>query len=112
MPKEINLILGERVKLLRNSLGLTREDFAEEVSVSTRFLAELESGRVGVSIATLKAIATEFNVTADFLLGISNPDEIELTKQSIISKINQLNETQLKGVNDIIDSITVMLKSK
>ncbi len=55
--KDINLILGERVKLGRKANNLTREKLAELVDVSPRFLAEVEAGKTGVSLQTLKNIS-------------------------------------------------------
>lgn len=112
MQKEINAVLGERVKEYRKVRGYTREVFAEKISVSTRFLADVESGKVGVSISTLKNISLELNVSADFLIGITSPDESNLTRDTIISKINSLNDEYLENVNMILDGIVNLTKIK
>lgn len=105
MQKEINQILGERVKLLRKKNGYTREEFAEKISVSSRFLADLESGKVGVSISTLKIIAQQLNTSSDYLIGITNLNEESLIKSSIIYKINNFPDNQLPTLEKIIDGI-------
>lgn len=104
MQKEINRILGERVKECRKSKGYTRENFSEIISVSTRFLADVESGKVGVSISTLKSIATALNVSSDFLIGIS-PEENkeELLRKAIIAKINMIDSSYLKDIDTVLD---------
>lgn len=106
MQKEINKILGERVKECRKSKGYTRENFSEIISVSTRFLADVEGGKVGVSISTLKSIATALNVSADFLIGIS-PEENkeELLRKGIIAKINMIDSSYLKDVDTVLDCL-------
>ena len=50
--KDVNIILGERIRLGRKANNLTREKLAELIDVSPRFLAEVESGKVGVSLQT------------------------------------------------------------
>lgn len=72
MKKEINVTLGERIRTLRKKKGYTREFFAEKLSVSTRFLATVESGEAGVSISTLKNIALLLDTSSDYLIGITN----------------------------------------
>ena len=77
--KDVNMTLGERVKLTRNTNKITREKLAELIDVSPRFLAEVESGKVGVSLQTLKNLSMALSISTDYLLGLDNE-----------SKLNQL----------------------
>ncbi len=70
--KDINIILGERVRVRRNMIKLTREKLAEMVNVSPRFLADVEAGKVGVSMETLKLLSIALQVSSDYLLGIKD----------------------------------------
>lgn len=44
-PK-INRELGEKIRTVRKARGYTREALAERIDVSSRFLAEIEAGKV------------------------------------------------------------------
>lgn len=68
--------IGQRLAELREQKGLTKEELAERVGVSTSTLSRLESGQIQkFSDEMLTALAREFNVSADFLLGLTNiPD--------------------------------------
>lgn len=68
--------IGQRLAELREQKGLTKEELAERVGVSTSTLSRLESGQIQkFSDEVLTALAREFNVSADFLLGLTNiPD--------------------------------------
>ena len=112
MQKEINIILGSRIKECRKSKGYTRESFSEKISISPRFLANVEDGEAGVSITTLKKIALELNVTVDYLLGIEKLDKTDLLRTDIISKINRLDDKHLEDLNQILDSILNIADSK
>ena len=70
--KDINKILGERINLLRKNLNITREKLAEKVEVSPRFLADVEAGKVGVSLQTLKNLCVALSTTSDYLLGLAS----------------------------------------
>ena len=79
--KNINAILGEKVKLIRNTHKITRERLAELIDVSPRFLAEVEAGKVGVSLQTLKNLSMALSTSTDFLLGLDNeskPSQLEI----------------------------------
>jgi len=84
--KDVNIILGERIRLGRKANNLTSEKLAEQIDVSPRFLAEVESGKVGVSLQTLKNISIALSASADYLLGLDN--EYQLSQLEII--YNQL----------------------
>lgn len=105
MKKEINTILGARIKEQRKLKGYTREAFAEKLSVSTRFLADVENGKVGVSISTLKNISIILDIPTDYLIGIKELDNKNLFRQSAINKIEKIDEKHLQQVNTILDCI-------
>ena len=110
MKKEINVIFGQRIKELRKAKGYTGETFAEKISVSTRFLADIESGAAGVSISTLKNITIILDTSADYLIGFSNIDDEDLSRQSAIIKINNMDGKYLNYVNTILDCIDDITK--
>ena len=66
--KEINIQVGEQIKLAREQAKLTQEQLAERVEVSPQYISDLERGVVGVSIATLRRICITLNVSSDQLL--------------------------------------------
>ena len=103
--KEINIILGERIKKTRKQKGYTRETFAEMLSVRTRFLAALERGEAGVSISTLKNIAIQLDTSTDYLLGLFSEPDDEFFKQSAVKKIYSMDKKYLIIVNKILDNI-------
>ena len=89
--KDVNVTLGERIRLARKANKLTREKLAELIEVSPRFLAEVESGKVGVSLQTLKNISIALSVSSDYLLGL---DDEKINQLDIIR--NQLTKVDEK----------------
>ncbi|MDR2889673.1 MAG: helix-turn-helix domain-containing protein [Lachnospiraceae bacterium] len=58
---------GERIRLLRKTLGLTQSKFAERINISTSYMAELEvSNKKNIS-RILRLISSEFNVDEHWL---------------------------------------------
>ena len=110
MRKEINETLGCRVKQIRKEKGYTREQLAEKISVSTRFLADVEIGNVGVSLVTLKSMAIVLGVSADFLLGIVD-DNFYDKRQSIVNKINRIENKYIDSTEILIDSVLQIINT-
>lgn len=64
--KEIQL--GKRIKKLRRKAGLTQEQLAEKVNVSTTHIGLVETGKRRVSLKTLQKIASVLGVKVKELL--------------------------------------------
>lgn len=62
--------LGERIKEIRESLGLTQEDLAKRLKIKTgSTIAQYEANRSKPSLEILTKIADICGTTTDYLLG-------------------------------------------
>lgn len=99
---DINKVLGKRLKAMRNKKKITRESLSEKIDVSARFLADVESGKVGISLSTLKSICVTLNVTSDYLLGLDN-DESSLSDFSESELIiKRIDKEHLPYLNQVV----------
>lgn len=110
MEKNIKLEIGERVRLTRNSRGLTRETLAELLGISTLFLGYIECGQRGMSIETLQKLCKVLNVSADYiLLGKTNSHTDE---EALIKAINELDSQfvplALEQINNLKKTIAII----
>lgn len=53
---------GEKVSLLRKSLGLTQDELAFRVNISPSYLSAIERGITDTTISTLKRLAKALDV--------------------------------------------------
>lgn len=60
--------MGLRIRKQRELLGLTREQFAEKLDVTSKFCSDIELGVKGMSITTLVKISKELKITTDYIL--------------------------------------------
>lgn len=65
-------VLPERLKLLRTEKELTQIQVAKDLGVSQNAIYNWESGKRDVSSYFIRALAIYYNVTSDFLLGLSD----------------------------------------
>lgn len=59
--------MKDRLKILRNTLGLTQEKFADRINIKRNTLANYEIGRNEPIDAVVSLICREFNVNEDWL---------------------------------------------
>lgn len=60
---EITILLGERIKQLRQETGLSQEKFALKIDMDRTYFASVEAGRRNVSIKNIKKIADGLNIS-------------------------------------------------
>ena len=76
---------GKRIAKLRKERGLTQDQLAEKLNISTSNLGKLERGLQGVSIDLLIEIGFFFNVSTDYILF-----EEEIQRQEVIADIDSV----------------------
>ena len=73
VKKEINVFIGNQLRLVRERANLTQEQMGELVSMGTKNISDLECGNVGLSLTALKRICERLSISSDTLLfGVSN----------------------------------------
>ena len=66
--KEINIQIGEQVRIAREQAKLTQEMLAERIEVSPQYISDLERGVVGIALSTLKKLCCALGVASDQIL--------------------------------------------
>ena len=66
--KEINIQIGEQVRIAREQAKLTQEQFSERIDVSPQYISDLERGVDGISIPALKRACVALGVSSDQII--------------------------------------------
>jgi transcriptional regulator with XRE-family HTH domain len=61
-PEELLRKIGLRIAELRTRKGWSREDYAEHLGITTRYLARLEAGRQNLTVHRLAWLAGSLSV--------------------------------------------------
>lgn len=69
---EVEPPFGKRISELRKAEGWTQDVLAKKMGVARASLANIEGGRQEVGSAGLVILARVFNVSTDYLLGLSD----------------------------------------
>lgn len=78
--------MESRIKSLRKKRGLIQEILATELEITQQMLSKYEKDISTIKVDVLKNLAKYFNVTTDYLLGLSDVKR-ELTGQIRVNEI-------------------------
>ncbi len=107
----------DRLKFLRenyyrNGKKLSQKELANVLNYGYTAIANYESGRNEPSIEDLIKLAEFFNVSLDYLLGVSEERHLyqSVTNNDFIALYNTFNPEQKKEIYQILESIFHMIK--
>ncbi|MBQ9768547.1 MAG: helix-turn-helix transcriptional regulator [Lachnospiraceae bacterium] len=105
--KELNVTIGGRIRAYRESLGMSREAFSEQVGLSPQFLAEAEKGTKGLSSESIYKICHNGGMSADYLiLGKINSQDMKTPLDYVLKDMPGEYATQyaqmLKTMNEML----------
>ena len=101
--------IGKRIKLARSKTDYTQEQLAEKLSLSARYISQLERGVAFGSATTIVNLCQALNINSDFLFN----DIIECNSSSLNDFVDNSfleNYLQLNDYNkEIIDTMVKQL---
>ena len=100
--KDLNVRIGNQIRIARESAGLTQDRFAELVSLATKNVSDIERGVVGISIGTLIRICETLSISSDSILfeeGTGND------AHSISERLSNLPPEQFEIACNIINKL-------
>ena len=68
---EMELTLGEKIRLLREEKELNQTELGKAVNMTQRKISYLENNKYEPSVEDIKALCKFFHVSADYFLGFS-----------------------------------------
>ncbi|SEA18235.1 helix-turn-helix domain-containing protein [Selenomonas ruminantium] len=98
---KINGTFAKQLKALREDKGLSQSVMARELNIPPATYANWEQGRALPSLGQIPFLAEFFNVSADYLLGISKQEAAE----RLLGRMNNLSPRGKKIVTDLIDEM-------
>ncbi|MCD7873077.1 MAG: helix-turn-helix domain-containing protein [Clostridiales bacterium] len=100
-----NKEIGLRIREMREIQKLSRENLAELANISTQFLADIETGKKGMTVNTLKKLCCALHISADYVVyGAEKNDAFEISPM-----LCGLNEETQKELAEIFRKIIRLL---
>lgn len=106
--KELDKQIGQRIRIKREEVGLTREKFAEYIDISPQFIAQIESGNRGMSSETLVKICNTLGASADYIvMGKETNDNNRLYEL-----VDSINPMYKEFAENILHTFIIALSKK
>ena len=98
--------MGRRIRQRREVLGMSREDLARRLDVTSKFIADLEYGDKGTSVKNLYRLKQILGLSVDYLMDGDRSDLTEeeprrLLNENIMGSLSVCNVTQLQVMEKI-----------
>ena len=103
---DLKEMIGSRIREIRNKKGITQDQLAERVGISSKYLSSIERGKENPTLSTILKLARSLDVMpAEFFTHLEIEDPAK-RKSMIIEMLDGADETQLKLVYRVL---TVMI---
>lgn len=98
--------MGRRIRQRREVLGMSREDLARRLDVTSKFIADLEYGDKGTSVKNLYRLKQILGLSVDYLMDGDRSDLTEeeprrLLNENIMGSLSVCNVKQLQVMEKI-----------
>ena len=113
---ELRKSIGKKIKIARLKAEYTQEQLAEKLSLSTRYISQLERGIAFGSASTIISVCKALNINATFLFAdvinvTDSPSVNDLVGQNFIENYLKLDDYNKLIVNALTNELVKIQKS-
>ena len=107
--KKLRRNIGKKIKLARSKTNYTQEVLAEKISLSPRYISQLERGIAFGSASTIVGLCKALNISSDFLFSdlieTNSSEMIDMIDNKFLENYSQLNDYNKKVVNRLTNDL-------
>ena len=107
--KKLRKNIGKKIKLARSKTNYTQEALAEKISLSPRYISQLERGIAFGSASTIVGLCKALNISSDFLFSdlikSDSSEYINMIDNKFLENYSQLNEYNKKIINKLANDL-------
>lgn len=94
--------IGQKIRKVRKAHGLSQEELAEKVNISTTHMSHIETGNTKLSLPVFVEIAAALEVRTDDLLDASTTTTISTAMDEIASILERCSVQEAKVLIDVV----------
>ena len=94
--------IGQKIRKIRKAHGLSQEELAEKVNISTTHMSHIETGNTKLSLSVFVDIATALEVRTDDLLDNLNTETTSTSLDEIAVVLEHCSVQEAKIIADIV----------
>lgn len=93
--------IGQQIRKIRKAHGLSQEELAEKINISTTHMSHIETGNTKLSLPVFVDIAAALEVRTDDLLNDQTAATTSAVRDEIAVLLDHCNAQQAKVIADI-----------
>lgn len=100
-----NVEIGDRLKEIRKTLGLTQAEFGEKMGLKPTAIGQMESGARNITDRTYILLQEKYNVNIEYLQGLSGEMFVSPTTFSLdeYAKSKELKEMEINLIRGFME---------
>jgi len=101
----VKQLIGMRIAELRNGKGLTQEQLAGKMEISSKYLSSIERGKENPTLDTLIKLSESLGVNIEDIFRFIQIEDSVKRKSLVTSLVNKADANQLKLAYKILSAI-------
>ena len=101
--------IGQKIRIFRKAHGLSQEELAEKINISTTHMSHIETGNTKLSLPVFVDIAAALDVRTDDLLNNPPSATISTSLDEIAAVLERCNPQEARLITDIVKSTKLSL---
>lgn len=101
MTEQIEVFIGKQIEKLRKNSNETQKELADSLGIRQQTLSLYEKGDRAMNVLILKKIAERYNISADYLLGLSDVPQIDATAEDAFRELERVKANYQKYIAEV-----------
>ena len=97
--------IGQQIRRLRKMHGLSQEELAERINISTTHMSHTETGNTKMSLPVLVDLAAALHVRTDDILGSTSVESNRAAMEQIAAVLQYCTSAQAKVIVDTVQAL-------
>ena len=94
--------IGQNIRRLRRAKGLSQEELAERIGISTTHMSHIETANTKLSLPVFVALADALEVSMEDLLDTDTVRAISHSAKEIVTILERCDAKEAKIITDIV----------
>ena len=101
--------IGQKIRKIRKAQGLSQEELAEKVNISTTHMSHIETGNTKLSLSVFVDIAVALEVRTDDLLSNPSAATTSSSLDEIAAVLERCSAQEAKVITDVVRATKLSL---
>lgn len=102
--------IGQKIRKIRKAHGLSQEELADRIGISTTHMSHIETGNTKLSLPVFVDIAAALDVRTDELLDTPATETTSVSLDEIAAVLERCSAQEAKVIADIVKAAKISIE--